>query len=129
MAVIGYSGGGQIALGASWYLAALDIPTSVVSIGGVLSGDPALNRLQHLWHLYGSRDRLQLLGPVVFPSRWWLSRLSAWNRADREGRITRRRIGPMRHMGRTDYFDRHARTQDGTSYRNLTIDALVGVLG
>ena len=128
VAVIGYSGGGQIALGASWYLAALDIPTSVVSIGGVLSGDPALNRVQHLWHLYGARDRLQLLGAVVFPSRWWLSPLSAWNRAAREGRISRRRIGPMRHMGRRDYFDRHARTSDGTSYRNLTIDALIDVL-
>lgn len=129
VAVIGYSGGGQIALGASWYLAGLDIPTSVVSIGGVLSGDPALNRLEHLWHLYGSRDRLQLLGPAVFPSRWWLSRLSAWNRADKDGRITQRCIGPMRHMGRTDYFDSRARTEDGTRYRNLTIDALVEVLG
>lgn len=127
--VVGYSGGGQIALGASWYLAALDIPTSVVSIGGVLSGDPALNRVQHLWHLYGSRDRLQLLGAAVFPSRWWLSPLSAWNRADREGRISRRRIGPMRHMGSGDYFDRHAHASDGTSYRNLTIDALTEVLG
>jgi len=126
--VIGYSGGGQIALGASGYLAALDIPTSVVSIGGVLSSDPALNRVERLWHLYGSRDRLQLLGPAIFPSRWWLSPLSAWNRADRDGRITRRRIGPMRHMGNGDYFDRHHRTEDGTSYRNLTVDALVEVL-
>ncbi len=128
VAVIGYSGGGQIALGASWYLAALDIPTSVVSIGGVLSSDPALNRVQRLWHLYGSRDRLHQLGPVVFPSRW-LSPLSAWNRALREGRVTRRRIGPMRHMGNGDYFDRHHRTTDGTSYRNLTVDALVDALG
>lgn len=129
VAVIGYSGGGQIALGASWYLAALGIPTSVVSIGGVLSGDPALNRVDHLWHFYGRRDRLQLLGAAVFPSRWGLSPLSAWTRADREGRITRRQIGPMRHMGNGDYFDRHARTDGGTSYRNLTIDALVDVLG
>ena len=50
------------------------------------------------------------------------------DRADREGRITRRRIGPMRHMGNGDYFDRHHRTEDGTSYRNLTVDALVEVL-
>ena len=128
VAVIGYSGGGQIALGASWYLAALGIPTSVVSIGGVLSGDPALNRLDHLWHFYGRRDRLQLLGAIMFPSRWGLSPLSAWNRATREGRITRRRIGPMRHMGNGDYFDRHSRTSDGTSYRNLTVDALTEVL-
>lgn len=127
--VIGYSGGGQIALGASWYLAALGIPTSVVSIGGVLSGDPALNRLDHLWHFYGARDRLQLLGAIAFPSRWGLSPLSAWNRATRKGRITRRRIGPMRHMGNGDYFDRHSRTSDGTSYRNLTVDALTEVLG
>src|SRR5699024_10879871 len=126
--VIGYSGGGQIALGASGYLAALDIPTSVVSIGGVLSSDPALNRVERMWHLYGSRDRLQLRGPAICPGRWWSSSLSAWNRAVRDGRITRRRSGPFRHKGIVGYFARHHRTEDGTSYRNLTVDALVEVL-
>lgn len=129
VAVIGYSGGGQIALGASWYLAGLGVPISVVSLGGVLSDDPALDRVQHLWHLYGSRDRMQLLGPVLFPGRWRTAPLSPWNRALHAGRITMRRIGPMRHMNGKDYFDRHETDADGVSYRQLTVDALVEVLG
>ncbi|GAB2986315.1 hypothetical protein [Actinotalea caeni] len=127
--VVGYSGGGQIALGSAWYLAGLGAPVSVVSIGGVLSDDPALDRVQHLWHLYGARDRMQLLGPLLFPGRWPTSRFSAWQQAVHAGRVTTRRIGPMRHMGGRDYFDRHHTDADGTSYRRLTVDAIVEVLG
>ncbi|TDE91566.1 hypothetical protein EXU48_15580 [Occultella glacieicola] len=126
--VIGYSGGGQIALGASWYLAALDVPVSVFSIGGVLASDPALDRVQHLWHVYGSKDRIQLLGPTVFPGRWPTARVSSWARALREGRITMSCIGPMRHMGRRDYFDRHVTDDDGVAYRQRTVDALLAAL-
>lgn len=126
--LIGYSGGGQIALGASWYLASARVPVSVVSIGGVLSDDPALDRIEHLWHFYGSRDRVQRLGGLVFPGRWPTARLSAWRDAHQAGRITSTCLGPMRHMGGRDYFDRHATDAAGTSYRELTVAALQRVL-
>lgn len=126
--IIGYSGGGQIALAASWYVARLGVPVSVISLGGVLSDDPALDRVQHLWHLYGTKDRMQLLGPVLFPGRWPTAPLSPWHQAMHAGRITARSIGPMRHMGGKDYFDRHATDDAGRSYRQLTVDALVEVL-
>ncbi|GAB2598610.1 hypothetical protein [Pseudactinotalea suaedae] len=126
--VIGYSGGGQIALGCSWYLAALGVPISVISIGGVLSDDPALQRVQHVWHLYGSKDRTHMLGPLVFPGRWPTAPLSDWHKAKHAGRITLRTIGPMKHMGGRDYFDRHHLDAAGTSYRQLTVDALVEAL-
>lgn len=126
--IIGYSGGGQIALGAAWYLAALNIPVSVISIAGVMCSDPALDRVQHLWHLFGSRDRLHRLSDVLFPARWRTAGLSAWNRGLRAGRITQLEIGPMRHMGGSDYFDRHAEDEKGRSYRQLTTDALVKIL-
>lgn len=126
--VIGYSGGGQIALGCCWYLAALGVPVSVISIGGVLSDDPALQRVQHVWHLYGERDRTHVLGPLVFPGRWPTAPLSDWHRAKQAGRITLRTIGPMRHMGGRDYFDRHHTDEAGVSYRQLTVDALVEAL-
>lgn len=129
VAIIGYSGGGQIALGASWYVAGLGVPVSVVSLGGVLSDDPALDRVQHVWHLHGSRDRMHLLGTVLFPGRWPTAPLSSWNRALHAGRITIRTIGPMRHMNGKDYFDRHDTDADGVSYRQLTVDALVEALG
>lgn len=129
VAIIGYSGGGQIALGSAWFLAGLDVPVTVVSIGGVLSSDPALDRVQHVHHLYGGRDRMHLLGPLLFPGRWPTSPLSAWHRALHGDRITMRKIGPMRHMGGKDYFDRHGTDADGVSYRELTVAALVEVLG
>ena len=126
--VIGYSGGGQIALGCCWFLAALGIPVSVISIGGVLSDDPALQRVEHAWHFYGSRDRTHMLGPLVFPGRWPTAPLSDWHRAKQDGRITLRTIGPMKHMGSRDYFDRHHHDDAGVSFRRLTVDALVKAL-
>ncbi|WP_156252895.1 hypothetical protein [Pseudactinotalea terrae] len=126
--VIGYSGGGQIALGSCWYLAALGVPVSVISIGGVLSDDPSLQRVQHVWHFYGSRDSTHHLGPLVFPGRWPTAPLSDWHKAVHAGRITLRTIGPMKHMGSRDYFDRHHQDAHGVSYRQLTVDALVEAL-
>lgn len=126
--VIGYSGGGQIALGCCWYLAALGVPVSVISIGGVLSDDPSLQRVEHVWHLYGSRDRTHMLGPLVFPGRWPTAPLSDWHKAKQAGKITLRTIGPMKHMGNKDYFDRHHSDDDGVTYRQLTVDALVEAL-
>jgi len=129
VAIIGYSGGAQMALGSCWYLAGLGIPVSVVSLGGVLSDDPALDRVQHLWHFYGGRDRMQLLGPALFPGRWPTAPRSPWHQAMTAGRITMRKIGPMRHMNGKDYFDRHETDDDGVSYRQRTVDALVEALG
>jgi len=126
--VVGYSGGGQVALGCCWYLEALGVPVSVVSIGGVLSDDPALQRVQHVWHFYGSKDRTHMLGPLVFPGRWPTAPLSDWHKAKQAGRITLRTIGPMKHMGGRDYFDRHHTDAAGVSYRQLTVNALVEAL-
>lgn len=126
--IVGYSGGGQIALGSAWHLAGLHVPVSVISLGGVLSDDPALDRIEHLWHLYGSKDKMQLLGPLLFPGRWPTAPLSPWHQARHAGRITLRKIGPMKHMDGRDYFDRHATDAAGTSFRQLTVDALVEIL-
>lgn len=126
--LIGYSGGGQIAVGAAWYLAATDVPVSVISIGGVLSDDPGLDRVEHVWHLYGSRDRIQRLGEWAFPGRWPTARVSAWHDAVRADRITTTCIGPMRHMGGRDYFDRHVTDSDGVNYRELTVAAIAAAV-
>lgn len=126
--VIGYSGGGQMSLGAGGYLAGIGVPVSVISIGGVLSDDPALDRVQHVWHFWGSRDLTHNVADVIFPGRWPTARLSAWNKAKSEGRVTERQIGPMRHQGGRDYFDRHHRDESGSSYRELTTAALVDAL-
>lgn len=126
--IIGYSGGGQIALGACWYLAGAGIPVSVISLGGVLNSDPALDRVEHVWHLYGTRDWVQSLGAVAFPGRWPWARLSAWRAAVDAGRVSRTCIGPMTHSGSRDYYDRHVNVADGRNHRELTVETLVRIL-
>ncbi len=126
--IVGYSGGGQVAIGASWFLGMAGMDVSVISIGGMLSDDPGLDRIGHLWHFYGSKDSLESVGGVLFPGRWPTAPFSSWNRAVREGRISRQEIGPMRHNGKQDYFDDKAVASDGQTYAELTTAAMVGAL-
>ena len=126
--LVGYSGGGQMSLGSAWFLAGAGVPISIISIGGVFGDDPGLDRIDHLWHLTGSADRVQLIGPVAFPGRWPTAPLSSWGRAVREGRVTRRIIGGMRHDGAQAYFGRRAVAEDGRTYAEVTRDAVAEIV-
>lgn len=128
LAIVGFSGGGQMALGAGWFLSGLGVPVSVVSIGGIFSDDPGLDRIQHMWHLTGRRDHLQHLGAVVFPGRWPTAPLSPWGRARHEGRVTMRTIGGMQHDGAKGYFGRRAFDADGRSHAEVTGEAVAAIV-
>lgn len=126
--LVGFSGGAQMALGSGWFLAGLGIPVSLISIGGIYGDDPGLDRMEHVWNLGGSRDRLRHLGTVVFPGRWVTAPLSTWGRARREGRVSSAVIGPMRHDGARAYFGRSVTVGDGRSYADVTRDAVVEIV-
>ena len=128
MVVVGYSGGGQVAIGAAWFLGLAGIDVSVISIGGMLSADPGIDRVHRLWHFYGSKDVLERVVDMAFPGRWPTAPLSSWNRAVREGRIIREEIGPMRHSRDRDYFDAEAVAPDGRTHAEITTAAMVGAL-
>lgn len=68
--LVGFSGGAQISIGAASYLGMSDIPIRVVSIGGMMSDDPGLNRVEQVWHLRGTKDIFEKLGGVMFAGRW-----------------------------------------------------------
>src|SRR5829696_2516035 len=71
LTLVGWSGGGQVAIGAATFLAPrLAAPLRVISLGGVLSDDPGLSSVEHLYHLYGSKDQVQALGGVLYAGRW-----------------------------------------------------------
>ncbi len=124
--LIGYSGGGQIAMGAAPYLKeALDAPIQVLSLGGVLSADPGLLSLDKLYHLYGTRDMVQRLGAIFFPGRWRLLPHSAWNRAKEEGIVELIDLGPVKHTGRGGYLDDKSLRPDGKSFLDATVEAIV----
>ncbi|MCA0295872.1 MAG: hypothetical protein LCH96_11300 [Actinobacteria bacterium] len=126
--LIGWSGGAQISIGAAWYLGMGNIPIRVVSIGGMMSDDPGLDRVQHLWHLRGTKDVFEKLGGVMFAGRWPHAVRSPWSNALADDRIDVIDLGPMHHNGKAHYFDQKTIGPDGRSYLQVTIDAVVSVL-
>ncbi len=126
--LVGFSGGGQMAVGASSMLAALGVPVSVVSIGGVFGADPGFEHVQHFWDIRGSRDRLRLLGPIAFPGRWPITPSSPWHHAVDDGRVTVLDGGPVVHEGRGGYFEARTPGPDGVLPADRLLGLLTGVL-
>ncbi len=127
--LIGFSGGGQISLGAATYLApVLKAPIRVISIGGVMADDPGLNQITKLYHLYGEADPVQKLGHWLYAGRWKWFPQSDWNRAVAAGKIEMINMGPMAHNGTKNYFGWTAFTPEGKSYAIATIDMIGDLL-
>lgn len=127
--VVGYSGAGQIAVGAAPYLRELvGGPIYVVLLGGIYGSDPGLLSADRIYHLYGEKDSAQRWTPVVFPGRWPLMWYSDWNRARKRGRIVFRCLGPMGHAGPTGYLTSSQYLPDGRSYQQATIEAIGAIV-
>jgi hypothetical protein len=123
--LIGSSGGGQIAVGATRYLAGvIQAPIHVVSLAGVVSDDPGIDAAGHIDHLYGSNDTTPTRYAVIFPGRWPLLSWSRWNRAVQRGAIQARLIGPMVHSGSGSYFDPMSVLPDGQNFRDSTVETV-----
>ncbi len=128
--LIGYSGGGQIALGAAGHLDdILGAPIDVIALGGVMASDPAALQIAHLYYLYGDRDTVHRLGVLFFAGRWPMLRYSPWNQARARGKVSEVRLGPMKHMGRDGYLSTTATLPDGRSHLDATVDAIVHIVG
>ncbi len=133
--LMGTSGGGQTSVGSVTYLApVVDTPIRVVSLGGVISADPGLLALEHLYHLYGQNDGTQALGHKVFPGRWPKSRWpfaanSPWYQAEAAGKITLMEIGPYTHTGKGSPFDQSSQLPDGETHFEHTLAILVELIG
>lgn len=115
--LIGYSGGGQIAVGAARYLhSAFAAPIRIVSLGGFYSDDGGIAAVDHVVDLQGTKDPLPYVGSLLYPGRWRFLPYSRWNRARRAGTISINRCGPMTHFGEEDYFSTSATLEDGTTF-------------
>jgi hypothetical protein len=127
--IIGFSGGGSIALNAVTSLKRMiNAPIQVISLAGVLCSDPGLNHIEHLFHLYGERDGVQALGRYLFPGRWAVQPNSAWNRARATGKISLKSMGPMRHVDPGGYYDTEAHLEDGRSHADVLLNTLVQII-
>jgi hypothetical protein len=127
--LIGYSGGGQVAIGATPFVReALGGPVVVLSLGGVLAADPGLLSAQRVVHLIGSGDNVQKLGALLFPGRWPLFPHSPWHQARKYGKLRTLVIGPCDHAGAGGYLDETLHVADGRSYFEVTVDVIVSLL-
>lgn len=126
--LVGWSGGAQIALGASSYLAEIGAPIYVISVGGVLSDDRGLERVKHLWHLYGEKDLLQKLAGFMYSGRWVIAPASVWNRARTQNKITWVHLGGCQHNGIGNYFDMDTTCSNGEAYGVRTLTTIVDIL-
>jgi hypothetical protein len=106
--LIGYSGGGQMSAACAPFLTkALNAPIDVISLGGVISGNCNILKLEHLYHLVGDKDGVEKLGLIMFPGRWKIFPLSYWNRAKRRGKITFTGFGRTSSTWWLDGFSSH----------------------
>jgi predicted Abi (CAAX) family protease len=129
LTLIGFSGGGQIAMGALPFLKqALDAAIEVISIAGVISGSVNVLQAEHLYHLVGDRDPLERLGPILFPKRWKVFPLSYWNRAKRQGKISVISLGAVGHSGAGSALDAKQRLSDGRTHLQQTLDLVTGII-
>ena len=127
--LVGFSGGGQMAVAATPYLQrALNVPIDVISLGGVMSGSVNFLKLEHLYHLSGNKDLVERIGPVMFPKRWAVFFLSYWNRAKRMGKVSFISLGPVGHQVPGGIMDPEQRLPDGRTHLQQTIDLIVGII-
>jgi hypothetical protein len=127
--LMGFSGGGQIALGALPHLRRLlAAPVEVISLAGVFSGGNAFLVVDHLFHLVGELDPVERIGPVVFPGRWRPMALSYWNRARRRGKVTLISLGQVGHELPGGIFDTQVSLSDGRTPMQQTLDLVSAIL-
>jgi hypothetical protein len=127
--LIGFSGGGQISMGAAPYLKdALSAPLDLISIAGVFSGNNKSLKLEHIYHLVGDKDKVERLGPVFFPKRWQLLFLSYWNRTKRMGKVSLVNLGPVGHEMPGGVMDPDLVLPDGRTALQQTIDWVADIL-
>lgn len=132
--LLAYSGGGQIAVGAAPYLKTMTgAPVTVVSLGGAISGEPGVQALERLHHLYGRKDSVQKLGWILSPSRWHIGSVfllprSRWNQARQAGKMDFIYMGDIKHSGRGGYLDTQATLPDGRTYMQYTVEMIAGLV-
>ncbi|MDQ6929086.1 MAG: hypothetical protein M3126_00280 [Candidatus Eremiobacteraeota bacterium] len=127
--MIGYSGGGQMCAEAAPLLTfALGVPIDVISLGGVMTGTAPFKHIDHLYHMKGSKDAIEPLGPIMFSSRWRIFMQSPWNKALRKGRITLIGLGPVGHQVPGGMLDPDYKLPSGKSALRNTLDHINSIL-
>jgi hypothetical protein len=127
--MIGYSGGGQMCAETGPLLRhAFGAPLEVISLAGVMTGTCPFLHIDRLHHMYGAKDVIEPLGPIMFSSRWPILKHSKWNRALRRGRISIAHLGPVGHQVPGGLLDPAYTMPDGRSALRHTLDQIHAIL-
>ena len=126
--IIGYSGAGQMAIGAATYLREWSKgPVYVISLGGIFSSDQGILAADHVFHLWGEHDKAQVWR-YLMPGRWPLFAASEWNRGLRQKRVTIIRLPGMGHTGRGGYLDHTRPATETPSNLERTVEAIAAIV-
>ncbi len=129
IALIGYSGGGQMSMAAAPFLKqATGAPIEVISLAGVISGNTGAMVIERLYHLVGEKDAVEKLGPIMFSGRWPILFLSNWNCAKRRDKISLLSLGAVAHNAEAGPMGTAARLPDGRTHLQQTLDIISGIL-
>ena len=105
LVLVGYSGGGEMAIGTAEILQQLcRVPVQVITVCGVFSRNGALEEINRVAMVVGGKDPVAALGQVAYPGRSPLLPLSNWNRWQRKRKLTRYEISGMNHCGHSGPF-------------------------
>jgi len=104
------------------------VPLWIISLGGMLTADPGLDHIAHLYHLYGTKDLVQKLVPIFYAGRWPIKPLSPWNRAKAAGKITMIDVGPIGHNGAKGYLSATSHLENGQRFLDRTVESIAQVL-
>lgn len=103
--LVGYSGGAEMAIGTAEMLQKLCcIPVQVITVCGVFSGNAALQNINDVAMVVGSKDPVAAFGRIAYPGRLGLLPLTNWNRWQRNHNLHRYQIEGMSHNGSSGPF-------------------------
>ena len=103
--LVGYSGGAEMAIGTAEILQKLCFsPVQVITVCGVFSGNAALESIQDVAMVVGSKDPVAAFGRLAYPGRLSLLPLTNWNRWQRSHSLHRYQIDRMSHNGSSGPF-------------------------
>lgn len=121
LVLLGYSGGGEMAMGMADYLRRLcRCPVRIITCCGVFSGNQLLEQVGAITMVVGSRDPVAAFGRIAYPGRSPLLPLSNWNLAVARGQVQRLNIAGLNHNGSNGPF--------ADRYREAVIQAIVSQL-
>lgn len=100
LVLLGYSGGGEMAMGVADYLRRLcRAPVRIITVCGVFSANQVLQEVATIATVVGTADPVAAFGRIAYPGRLPWMVLSNWNQALRLGMVRRRVIPGMAHNG------------------------------